>query len=1634
MTRAPADPGAVPTTLDDVADLLRSLENAQGDMPLTEDLFPALGSALAAAGSTQLDITGANVSAPTGAVTVDGQVVMYGHTPSTVHLEVTKPGAALAAKLTFSTPAGWGLKDGFPDLPSSYKHITGQAELIGQGPSILYDLSLASATLTTSSDAATIAFDGALADAKAFTFIASALAFPAHPRLTGTIQLRSGQPAAVDLSSQGGTPTLEIGSLLSLGRAGVRAHTVDRDERTDSPLSRLDLVATLELVTTAEAGETQPVPVRLSAPFYELSDSLELTADFSHAALTIGRGVYAFAELLHLDVETFSLPPPLDLLGEFGLLELTCVVSIATPGVDRVVITVGPGVPWPIATGIEVDDLTIGWAVSYPFNGDARAMSASISGTLTLGTIEPQLKFDVLALASSSPALGTGLPAQVDDSFTISGHLSHPITLEELATTINGAPVHGLPTLTVLSAGFSGDTDGNFAVLVALGNWHLADIGSVSIDVYEVSAAISRQSGALTGQFITAFGVGNVRLNLSADMTLSSDMSAEARDGDGWVFIGGTAPGTDIPIGELLTELASYGIDPSQVPEPIRTLDLTTLNLTYDTAQKTFTFNVTARLTVVQTPVEVSIAIVVQPTPQAPQTDPPATVAGSKGYSATFTGTVEFNKVKFDLVFDVTGTGTDVLVADFADPSGVTKTDLRGFVEEISTEKAQAIPPGTVVQLDEVKFVYLKQQDSQWAFGIKLGAQINLNELPVVGSTLPAGETLSIEALQLLYSSADIGSAQTAVINGVMPSQVSKLPDNVVAGIAFDADVRLGDRTEHLHAGVTPPAAGNPQLPPGPNRRASLASAAGDRPVPASSTDPVKWLDINKQFGIFSFQRVGLGYENNELTFALDASVALGPLAFSMEGLTVKTSLTKFNPGFDLRGLALAFDAPPISIAGALLRVDEIVDEQTLSSYYGELMVEVAQFSLQALGGWAPDADPASFFVYLSLDVPLGGPPFLFVTGLAGGFGINTSLTLPTINQVGSYPLLPKHAPKEKSSAAETIKDVIPALQRVFHPDAGEYWVAAGIAFTSFEMIDAQAVVSVEFGTELQIGVVGTCSMTFPTGDPAPVAYVEIDVVASFTPSTGRLSVDGKLSPASYLFGGFVKITGGFAFYAWFSQESENLGDFVVSLGGYHPAFVKPSNYPAVPRLELSFSLGGLRVLGQAYFALVPSGFMAGLRIRATFAAGPVQAWFDAGIDVLFMWAPFHYDARAWITLGCALDLGLFTISLQIGAELEIWGPAFGGRATVDLDVVSFTIGFGADRRPPRPIGWDTLEQNFLPQPDKSDEQSHPQVRAMSLAAAVDARSTAHEQAKAMSNPGTTNVIKANVTAGQRGTGPRGVDWILDPNAFRILTSSTVPANHLAWTTAAAGQPTELRNVPGDYAIAPATPRPTPESGPRGMALQLDVGAKPVSTAAVWEPTLHIGPMDQKNISSHFTVALRRHDENGQLTGFVVGVTVAPQLAPSNTALWGDAPDPKNADQRLLPATLTGLAITPLPRHPDAVSDVPMLDLIFGEGHETGFSYEALAPDTRYTVGATTGPEDLLTMTVLGAHTASTKNSGYQLSALTDQWIASQREAILGELSTLGFETPTASQVSVAKLADATLTDWPMTALIGAEA
>src|SRR5262249_9504403 len=155
------------------------------------------------------------------------------------------------------------------------------------------------------------------------------------------------------------------------------------------------------------------------------------------------------------------------------------------------------------------------------------------------------------------------------------------------------------------------------------------------------------------------------------------------------------------------------------------------------------------------------------------------------------------------------------------------------------------------------------------------------------------------------------------------------------------------------------------------------------------------------------------------------------------------------------------------------------------------------------------------------------------------------------------------------------------------------------------------------------------------------------------------------------------------AFYIWLDpppiDKGPRPGDFVVTIGGYHPAYSPPAFYPKVPRLGINFNLGPFHVTGESYFALTPGMFMAGMMMKATFETSIVKVWFMVEADFLIGWAPFHYEVQIYVGLGCSINLGLFTLSISVGADMLIWGPSFGGQADVDLDIVSFTISFGAE-------------------------------------------------------------------------------------------------------------------------------------------------------------------------------------------------------------------------------------------------------------------------------------------------------------------------------------------------------------------
>lgn len=946
-----------------------------------------------------------------------------------------------------------------------------------------------------------------------------------------------------------------------------------------------------------------------------------------------------------------------------------------------------------------------------------------------------------------------------------------------------------------------------------------------------------------------------------------------------------------------------------------------------------------------------------------------------------------------------------------------------------------------------------------YVVGAAIDVDLAFKELPLVGS-IPVFNEYVLKHLGFTYTNADPAQNNGKPVSFTLP-QVSKSANPLKTsgspqtkesvsyaidtsgdqtsfdlnkkGFAFTAGL-MRETSATAESNFSLPMALPSTTPPQTPARYYQGDGKVNSSPPASS---INWIDINKTFGPVDLQKIGLNYKSGEATFGLSAGFAMSGFSLAMQGLSITFPLPL--PGmpagdsvsFNLDGLALDFQKGGLKLGGAFLK-SEI---NGVTNYFGEVAVQVSSFGFIAIGGYAPaqKSNPASFFIYANLQVPLGGPPFLYVTGLAFGFGVNYALNLPTMETLPGYLLLPGNAPQQPANAGDALNGVLTQLAGGSNPvvtnEPGQYWVAAGIQFTSFNMVSAFALVTVSFGVELQVGLLGSCAVTLPKGAASPLAYVEVDLVASFTPSSGALPVAGVITPASYLWGDFVKISGGFALCLWFGGEHS--GDFVFSIGGYNSSYNKPSWYPAVPRLQLGFALGAFRASGSAYLALTPAMFMAGMQFSATFSTGPVKAWFNSGIDFLISWSPFFYRADAYVNVGCSVNLCLFTIRVSVGANLQIWGPSFGGRAEVDLDIISFTIKFGSSKPNPAPVSWKNIEDNFLP-------------GAAASSTLVTARSTKMLRMQLASATQTT-VAAANVTSGNAGStvsasvavgllqqdvldaNGRTWDWIIDPNDFQIVTATTIPANTANWSTGDA-KTAPIPNVLADYDLPDVVATPIPY-------LTLVNPDTHFSATQVWNPNISVKPMNLSNVKSIHTVALAKADHNGNFTDYISEIEIQPVLGNSVTALWGDPNTGKNVNTpSLLLNTLLGFKMFALPRNPDTVNNVPLMQLIFTAGNQTTFDYTSQQSDTRYNVtSSVTPPAYNLLIDVTGAATQSFNNQNYILSALTDPWISAQRDIVLNDLAANGFGTYLPAQLNLTAMARTEeLTDWPLIGVLGA--
>jgi hypothetical protein len=831
--------------------------------------------------------------------------------------------------------------------------------------------------------------------------------------------------------------------------------------------------------------------------------------------------------------------------------------------------------------------------------------------------------------------------------------------------------------------------------------------------------------------------------NIQVDLFLLAEYATES----GWQFEGGTGSGQAIPIGNLIKDLGELFGEVS-LPAAIEKLSIKDLKTSFNTKTKDFHFNIEADFGK-----DVAIILTFSNLNQAGAT-PPTFEKRATGVIKVFPG--KPNEFAFDLGIDLKPDSKH-FVALYNNTAG-NGINLKDLVKAMvpAADLPSELPDFSITIKDAiVGYVSDKQGNktvSQSIFALDMGASLDLTSLgdiPLIGKSLSAAKTLKL-AFQLVYPAVARGKtfakADLAALNELITVAGPSFPtDQNLSALLVKTELRIGDGNPidfKLPVTINPTTG---QLENNANANANNNTNTFPTPPGAQATDDgVKWFQLNKQFGPVHLQRAGFKFDKGEVTALLDGGLAALGLEVDLMGLSVTSKITdvkdgEFHPRFGLQGLGLSFSKGGVGLAGALLRLEVTRDGQTVYEYDGLASVEAEGIRLAAIGSLTKVNGHTSLFLFAVLDYPLGGEPFFYVTGLAGGFGLNQKLTMPTVDQVSTFPLVqaalnPPQVPTDAGSAGSFITAEMQKLQTYLTPSVGQYFGCAGIRFNSFELLDSFVLVSISFGREFELDLLGVSTLVvppeLPPSEPA-LAKVSLQIVASFIPNEGLAIVQGRLTADSHILDPNCHLTGGFAFATWFGPNP-NAGDFVITLGGYHPDFQKPDHYPTVPRVGVNWQIlprqgvsGGsqLSVTGGLYFALTPRALMAGGAMHAVFqtsldlgiATVDVKAWFILGADFIVYWKPFHYSAHLYIDIGINVVihfLGTHELDFDASADLQVWGPAFGGHAHVFIKVIGIKIGFdvdfGAAAPKPPPLKWDdkddaskSFRKSFLPPDDK---------------------------------------------------------------------------------------------------------------------------------------------------------------------------------------------------------------------------------------------------------------------------------------------------------------------------------------------
>jgi hypothetical protein len=199
---------------------------------------------------------------------------------------------------------------------------------------------------------------------------------------------------------------------------------------------------------------------------------------------------------------------------------------------------------------------------------------------------------------------------------------------------------------------------------------------------------------------------------------------------------------------------------------------------------------------------------------------------------------------------------------------------------------------------------------------------------------------------------------------------------------------------------------------------------------------------------------------------------------------------------------------------------------------------------------------------------------------------------------------------------------ILSNLNNVFPPAKGHHLFGPmlQIAWGTPPLITANLAVVLELGARQRLLVLAQIVAILPNPQN-DLLHLQMDAVGVIDFDQSTAALDATLHDSRLL--GFV-LTGDMAMrLKW--KGSPN---FALAIGGFHPAFNPPPNFPKLERIALNLAAGdNPRIRCEAYFALTSNTVQFGARAELYAKASGFSIQGEIGFDVLIQFDPFHFLA-----------------------------------------------------------------------------------------------------------------------------------------------------------------------------------------------------------------------------------------------------------------------------------------------------------------------------------------------------------------------------------------------------------------------